>query len=84
MATQIVYTTKVNGTTVYKGDDLETAIRSWDGNATPNTQGDISLQVWDDGYCVRDAYILHVRTGQHVYLNPNVGHGPAGQWPVTR
>lgn len=64
----MTYTVIVNGETLYTGDDLEDAIRSWDAktHCTVVTSGEITVRS-----PLRDGYILHVADG-HVYLNPNL------------
>lgn len=71
------YITYVDGEEVYKGDNLEDAIRAWDGNPKVFqggvTPGGISIQQWiEDDLMVRDGWILHVYDNGQVYLNPNL------------
>jgi hypothetical protein len=71
------FTTYVDGEVAYKGDDLESAIRSWDGS--PDLLGDkrlpaggVSVQSWSGDIMVRDGWILHIHEDGQVYLNPNL------------
>ena len=70
------YVTWVTGYEQYRGPDLETAIRAWDGNPTVLaggiTSGGISVQTWQNDIMVRDGWILHVYENGQVFLNPNI------------
>jgi hypothetical protein len=70
------FVTYVAGETVYKGDDLESAIRAWDRSTYKlegkPPAGGISVQLWSDGVMVRDGWILHVHENGQVYLNPQL------------
>lgn len=78
------FVTTVNDTEVYRGDDLEKAIRAWDGatfNADALPIGGITVQQWDGDLMVRDGNILHVvdegngspvHFAPRIYLNPGL------------
>jgi hypothetical protein len=75
------YTTVVDGTTVYAGPDLNTAIREWnrvvnsEGGREFAPSGGVAVQATDErGYLIRDGWLLHsFGEGDHrVYLNPNL------------
>lgn len=68
-----VYTTTVNDTDFYTGEDLEKAIRVWDmqTHGLDNATGGIGVQTFDGDWIIRDGWILHVDNGR-VFLNPNL------------
>ena len=65
----------VDDVTISKFSDLSEAIRWWDSQTcrTPGCTGGIEVTEFDfDGNCVRDGWLLHVREGGLVYLNPQI------------
>lgn len=72
------YKTLVNAVYLYEGEDLETAIRTWDSEsvARADISGGVMIQSFDnEGVMIRDGWILHVNEDGHVYLNPRVKDG---------
>ena len=76
---RIEYAVWVNGECKLKTNDLETAIRTWDGQPEnfrrkPDQplSGGISVQIFHVGLMVRDGWILHLMDDSQVYLSPNL------------
>lgn len=71
------FTTLVAGNTVYQGENLEEAIRTWDAETfdfdPEKLEGGITVQSFNEyNVMVRDGYVLHVQLMGAVYLNPNI------------
>ena len=70
-----LHTVYVNGERVHEGDDLETAVRTWDQHSFTGEvrEGGIEVRTWNvNGEMVRDGWILHLSDNGAVYLNPNI------------
>jgi len=53
-------------------DTFEDAASTWDRLTYhgPFRPGYIGVQEWQNGYMVRDGYLIHVHTNGSVYVNP--------------
>lgn len=75
MTSRTEFVTRADGEELYRGDDVEEAIRAWDADSskTPGKSGGVSVQSWGPyGTMVRDGWILHVFENGQVYLNPRL------------
>ena len=68
------YSVVVDGRTLLVTESFEEAARMWDRetylSAAP--QGGIGVKSYQNGYTVRDGWLVHVGTNGSVYINPSM------------
>lgn len=72
---ETVFTVVVRDTTVYGGNDLEAAIRTWDAstyNLGTFVPGGIEVRTWRGGLMIREGWLVHVRENGVTYISPSL------------